>query len=69
MKQLATLALLTLLFIFGGCSEEKTEPESGNRDHFLRQPMDTMYDAKAVQERMNRETKEKEEQAGQIAGQ
>ncbi len=68
MKPLYLLALGATLLIFSGCSEEAKEPENGKPDHFLRQPMDTMYDAKAVQKTMNETTQEQEKQAKQIMG-
>jgi hypothetical protein len=68
MNPLFTLALFAALCITSGCSDEQKEPEADKKDHFLRQPIDTMNDAKAVRERMDQTTKAKEEQAEEITG-
>jgi hypothetical protein len=68
MKPLFAPALFATLFIISGCSEEKNESESGKKSHLLRQPIDTMNDARAVAETMNRAVKAQEEQAAEIAG-
>lgn len=66
MKSLLVLAF-TLLFIIG-CSEQKTETQSDNKDHVLRQQMDAMRDAEAVKQTLNKNTETQQKQAAEIAG-
>lgn len=68
MKPLFLLAMGMFLLIIGGCSEEKKADEALPKDHFLRQPIDTMNDAKAVTGTVNQAIKAQEEQAARIAG-
>jgi len=67
MKVLFALLAFSLLF-FSGCSEQKTQNETGKKDHVLRQQIDTMNDARAVSQNLNSITDAQDEQAAQITG-
>ncbi len=66
MHSLYDTALSLFLFLISGCSDQKSQTESDKKEHFLRQQIDVMNDAKAVAQTLNQNTKAQEEKAKEL---